>query len=152
MRCTALIVTFFVCCAPCGVRAQQWSAEQQEVWHSVEAYTEAFAQGHLEEFLSYFHEDFTGWNIGDAVPRNKAFVEKAVSQAFLTQHMLWYHLTPLIIQVHGDVAVVHYYATWTREGLDGKELTTNARWTDVLLKQSGRWVMVADHGGTVSGG
>jgi ketosteroid isomerase-like protein len=147
-----LFASLVAACAPCGVLAQQWSAEQQEVWQSVEAYTEAFAQGELDEFLSYFHEDFTGWNIGDAVPRNKAFVEKAVSQAFLSQQMLWYHLTPLIIEVHGDVAVVHYYATWTRGGMDGTESTTTARWTDVLLKQGGRWVMIADHGGTVSGG
>ena len=152
MRRTVLLASLLAVCTPHEALAQQWSAQQQDVWQSVEAYTEAFAQGDLEEFLSYFHENFTGWNCSDAVPRNKAFVRKAVSHAFLSQQMLWYHLTPLVIEVHGDVAVVHYYATWTRQGLDGTEQTTNARWTDVLLKRGNAWVMIADHGGSDAGG
>ena len=149
MHRTVLLASIIAVCTPFGAPAQQRSDEQQEVWQSVEAYTEAFAQGNLEEFLSYFHEDFTGWNISDAVPRDKAFVRKAVGQAFLSQEMLWYHLTPLVIEVNGEVAVVHYYATWTRQGPAGSELTTKARWTDVLVKQGNQWVMIADHGGTV---
>ena len=46
---------------PVGARGQQWSAEQQEVWQHVETYWSMYATEDVEGFLSYLHEDFSGW-------------------------------------------------------------------------------------------
>jgi ketosteroid isomerase-like protein len=49
---------------------------------------------------------------------------------------------------YGDVAFVHYYYTTVKETQDGKKKTESGRWTDILLKQGTRWVMIGDHGGS----
>jgi hypothetical protein len=49
------------------------------------------------------------------------------------------------IKVHGNVAVVHYYITAIEETSEGPT-ATKARWTDVLMNQGNKWVMIADNG------
>jgi hypothetical protein len=35
------------------------------------------------------------------------------------------------------------------EGSDGKATTEKGRWTDILMKKNGKWMLVGDHGGEV---
>ena len=59
-------------------------------------------------------------------------------------------LRPIDIKVHGDFAVVHYFYVEVLVDADGEETTEKGRWTDVLMKQNGKWVWIADHGGSTS--
>jgi hypothetical protein len=43
-----------------NVHAQQWSAEQKEVWKSVETYNELSANRD-EGFINYFDDSYRGW-------------------------------------------------------------------------------------------
>jgi len=51
----------------------------------VEAYNDLSHKGDVEGFLSYFHSDFSGWSINDALPRNKEQVRKGVTHRFPTR-------------------------------------------------------------------
>jgi hypothetical protein len=42
---------------------------------------------------------------------------------------------------------VVYYTQVVKDG-EGKEKTQRGRWTDILVKQDGRWVLIGDHGGS----
>ena len=57
-------------------------------------------------------------------------------------------IDPLTIKIYEDVAFVHYYYSMVRELPDGKKKTENGRWTDILLKQGNKWVLIGDHGGS----
>ncbi|GBD88362.1 hypothetical protein BMS3Abin03_02297 [bacterium BMS3Abin03] len=41
----------------------------------------------------------------------------------------------------------HYYYTQYAKDNEGKKKWEKGRWTDILMKKDGKWVMVGDHGG-----
>jgi ketosteroid isomerase-like protein len=131
--------------------AQEWSAQQQEVWSHVETYWDLYAKEDVDGFLAYLHEDFRGWTYGAPLPRDKAYMESNMPQGFATSETILYDIKPVAIQVQGQVAVVHYYYERTYMNASGEQLRDSGRWTDVLLRQDDRWIMIADHGGSGSG-
>jgi len=144
-------VVVSICLAPAPVLAQEWSAAQKDVWSNVQAYWEKFAQGDLEGFTAYMHADYRGWSYASPLPGDKATARKFLDHGFKTTKILVYNIKPVEIRIHGNVAVVHYFFTEISNDAEGKEKTSSGRWTDILLKQGDRWVMVADHGGAAPG-
>jgi len=51
-----------------NISAQQWTAEQQEVWKSVEKYTDLSVKRDKEGFLSYFDDSYRGWAYNSDAP------------------------------------------------------------------------------------
>jgi ketosteroid isomerase-like protein len=130
--------------------AQEWTKEQKEVWKVVESYTELAAKGDIEGVIKYFHDDFSGWVLGSHYPSNKATRVKFIKFSLPKVKTLVYDLTPLGIKIHGNVAIVHYsYLTITKLE-EEKEQVSKGRWTDILLKEDGKWTVIGDHGGEVS--
>ncbi|MCZ7640657.1 MAG: nuclear transport factor 2 family protein [Verrucomicrobia bacterium] len=147
-RLLAALLLFFVAAIP--LRAQEWSAAQKEVWKSVEAYWALDAARDIEGFLGYFHDDYLGWSVEEALPTNKATVRKFVEHFLKTTKVLVQNIQPAGIKLHGDVAIVHYYWTRIYRDSEGKEKNESGRWTDILKKQGDRWVLIGDHGGRTS--
>ena len=56
-------------------------------------------------------------------------------------------IKPVGINIHDNVAIVQYYYSRILSDVEGKEKTISGRWTDVLMKQEDKWVMIGDHGG-----
>ena len=52
--------------------AQQWSAEQKDVWAGVEKYWAVAASGDAAGFMTYFDDSYEGWNNASPIPMNKA--------------------------------------------------------------------------------
>ncbi len=136
---------------PTHASGQQWSSAQSEVWQNVEAYWDLYAQEDLAGFLSYFHEDFSGWSAGDPVPTTKSDRAKGMPRAFATSNVVFYQIKPVAIRVHSQVAIVHYFFWMTLQDPTGEESSTQGHWTDVLMRQGDRWVMIGDAGGTADG-
>jgi ketosteroid isomerase-like protein len=63
---------------------------------------------------------------------------------------LFYTITPVTIWVNGNFAYVHYFYTSVNVNKDGKRNWEKGRWTDILTKKDGKWIMVGDHGGKTS--
>lgn len=140
-----LFITLF-----CSVQlfGQEWSKEQKEVWKNVETYWYYSTNGDVEGFLSYVQDDYSGWNNQDAIPDNKATLRKSVSYSFKTRKVLVQEIEPVAINIHGNVAIVQYYYSRIFKDVEGKEKNTSGRWTDILMKQGDKWVMIGDHGGS----
>jgi len=144
---TALIVSLAM---PSPMAAQQWTPEQQEVWQTVETYTELASQGDLEGFMSYFHEDFLGWVSGQVAPTNKADRWPILEHNMAIREVVQNTLKPAGISIHGDFAIVHYYQMTTSRNAEGEVRTRQSHWTDIFMKQGNRWVLIGDSGGVVS--
>ena len=129
--------------------AQDWSDAQKEVWKNVEKYWEISAKEDLDGFMSYVHDDFLGWATGQWVPTNKADRRVGIERTFATTESVFYYLKPVGIRIFGDVAIVHYFYTDTSKDAKGEEKTVWGHWTDILMKQGDRWVMIGDAGGQV---
>jgi len=127
---------------------QEWSEEQKEVWKNVETYANLWAKGDLEGFLDYFHDDFSGWKNKDALPRNKDRTRKFNSHNWKTTKVLVTDNQPVGINIFDNVAIVQYYFTDVIKDKEGKEQTVRGRWTDILMKQGDKWIIIGDSGGS----
>ena len=144
-----ICITLITFCA-LNTFAQQWTDAQKEVWATVKAYNELGTKGDAQGFLSYFDDSYCGWsNILDA-PQNKENVATSANYWFANSKVLYYTITPAKIWVNGDFAFVHYYYTQYFQDKDGKKEWEKGRWTDILMKKNGKWLMVGDHGGKTS--
>lgn len=141
--CFTLLISMPLC-------AQEWSPAQKEVWKNVEAYNALYAQRDLEGFAAYFHPDYRGWDYESALPMDKASTRKFMEHSFKTTTTLVYDIKPVAIQIYGNVAFVHYYYTEVYKDVEGKQKNSSGRWTDILLKQGDKWLMIGDHGGQTS--
>ncbi len=149
VRAIALGILLVAACMT-NAHAQEWSAAQKEVWKNVEAYWALDAAGNLDGFMSYFHDNYIGWEINQPMPGNKAKVRKFVGHEYTTEKAVLSDITPVSINIFGNVAIVNYYYVRIAKDNDGKEKSRSGRWADVLMKQGDKWVLIADHGGQTS--
>ena len=131
--------------------AQQWTAEQKDVWAGVEKYWAASSSGDANGFMTYFDDSYMGWDYQSKVPQNKSTTSKWVNYGLKNATTLVYSITPLTIWDKGDFAYVHYYYSEVDKNNDtGKKENNSGNWTDILMKSNGKWVLIGDHGGRTS--
>ncbi len=131
-----------------SLHAQEWSVAQKEVWTNVTTYWGLMAKGDINGFLDYFHPDYIGWDNGSPLPSTKEQSKKWITYAYQGVKIPVYEINPVAIKIYGDVAFVDYYYAMAKESQDGKKSSESGRWTDILLKQGNKWVMIGDHGGS----
>ena len=126
---------------------QEWSEKQQEVWKNVQTYWDLDAKHDLDGFMSYFHEDYSGWYNPDALPAIKAETRQAVSNEYAASKVVYQQIKPVAIKIHDNIAIVHYYYDRMLQNNDGNQNMERGNWTDILMKQGAKWVLIGDHGG-----
>ena len=140
-----LLFTFY----SLNLSGQQWTAEQKEVWAGVETYWKVGMSANPMDFINYFDDSYLGWSYENEAPETKADAQKSLNYWNSKGKVVLYTITPARIWVNGNFAYVHYYYSQITEGADGKPITEKGRWTDILMKKDGKWVMVGDHGGKI---
>ena len=132
-----------------STQAQQWSSEQKSVWAGVEEYWAVSTSNDPLSFLNYFDDTYTGWSYDSETPGTKADAVKSLNYWLKKGKTQFYIIKPSNIWVNGDFAYVHYHYTQVMESTDGKPTTERGRWTDILMKKNGKWMLVGDHGGEI---
>ena len=129
---------------PAPVQAQEWNAEQMEVWETVMA---CWTSTDIDTQFACIHEDFLTWGVGNPVPFKKADSRAHVARWLDTQETTWTYFQPLSIDVRGDMAIVLYVMNWAeRNRATGEETSGIINWTEVFKKEGGRWLLLTDHG------
>jgi hypothetical protein len=143
---TVLSVVF---CSFAGIAAAQqgWSAEQKEIWAVEEQQWKLAAAEDPSWINTMVHPNLRYWEIGDPFPRNRDSLDKwnrfgAANGATLEQELF-----PISITITGDVAVVQYNYMVARENYKKERETVTGWYTDVLVKENGRWLFLAWAGG-----
>lgn len=129
--------------------AQEWSAEQKEVWENVEAYNILINSGNVEGFMAYIHPDYLGWSYSAPMPRDKVVTKRWWDYDVKVNKVLVYELNPVGIKIFGSTAFAHYLYSLIYKDQEGKEKKATGRWTDILLKQGDKWLLIGDHGGAM---
>jgi len=57
-------------------------------------------------------------------------------------------LRPIDILVYDDFAIIHYFYIEVTKDKDGEEDYGQGRWTDIMIREKGKWPWIADHGGS----
>jgi ketosteroid isomerase-like protein len=128
------------------LQAQQWTAEQNEVWKTVENYNQLIAKRDTA-ILNYYDESYRGWDYSFDAPGSKENLRKIFYNFDLNYKILYQSLIPATIWVNENFAYVHYYYTTLIEAKDGRREREKGRWTDILIKKGDKWILIGDHGG-----
>lgn len=123
------------------------SPAEREAWRTIESMTEALARRDWEAFFSHFHPDFVGWTLVRATPVTLDSRRKWVPFMYASVQIIEYEVQPLSVRVYGDTAVCHYLAFKAKKRPDGGLSLEKEKWSDVLKKEDGRWVLISDSGG-----
>jgi ketosteroid isomerase-like protein len=123
---------------------QQWSDAQNEVWKVVQSYWKVDM---LDEEMAFYHDGYIGWGPTDAMPVDKPTCRLWLTDLFTSRKTHFISIAPAGMRLFGNVAVACYYYTQVYTDSEGKRRVEQGRWTDVLMKQDGKWLLIADHGG-----
>ena len=129
------------------VQAQTWSPAEKEVLQALEDVVRAYQEENLEAVMAFYHDDFVGFRYGAPNTFNKADLRKSLPLNWANQETVEGWVKPLNIRVAGNAAVIHHYQYTLVRDKDGKETDYRGRWTEFLVKQGGKWLGIADHGG-----
>lgn len=150
---TLLCVVLIWCFLGSNCLASDWSLDQTEVLRVVAAYVEASHQRDLAAYLGFWHPEFLGWHNGDDSPTDYEARSKGLEYYFSTTRSLCYEFDPIAIQIlaDGEAAIIHYKIRNVLEVIEtGKEVRGVSYWTDYLVRDDNRWLLISDHGGRVS--
>jgi len=127
--------------------AQGSADDQANVWSTVEEVWAAEERGDDNWVDAMLSADFMGWPDSSPAPRSKASTRMWSRFNAGQNKGLAHELYPLSIVVHGDVAIAHYLYTMAVQTKDKKTVSTNGRYTDILVRDGTTWKILSWHGG-----
>jgi hypothetical protein len=144
----AVAATIAAFCAVAGTAsAEGWSAEQQEIWKFEQLQWKMSAAKDLSWIDTMVHPDMKSWETGAPMPRDKASLKHWSRYDSENGSVLEQELFPISATITGNVAVVQYHYMVARENYKKERETVTGHYTDVLIKDGGRWMFIAWAGG-----
>ena len=128
--------------------AQSWNAEQKEIWDLEELQWKMAAAEDMSWIDTMVHPNLRYWETGDPMPRGKDSLRRWGKYAAENSTVLEQELFPISITLTGNVAVVQYNYQIARENHKKEREMVTGNYTDVLVKENGRWMFIAWAGGT----
>jgi Domain of unknown function (DUF4440) len=145
VRCLSLA---FVLAAFAGVAsAQTWSPEQQEVWHLEEQQWKMSAAKDLSWVDKMVHPNISYWDTDQSSPQNKESLLRWNRYSNTNSTTLEQEIFPITLTITGNIAVAQYRYTVARENYKKERETVSGRYTDVFVKEGGRWLFITWAGG-----
>jgi hypothetical protein len=127
--------------------AQTWSPEQQEIWQFEEEQWRMSAEEDASWVDTMTHPNLSYWSVDQPGPQNKESLARWVRYGNASGTVLEQELFPISMTITGDVAVVHYRYTIVSENYKKDRETVTGRYTDILLRENGRWLFLSWAGG-----
>jgi hypothetical protein len=137
-----LCVTFVLAALAQPVQAQEWSAEQLEVWQVISEQWELEVAGDLS-WIEMLHPSFQAWPVGMPHPFDKEGVRRLYVAEADESEILAYYLHPVAIIVTGGTAAVHYNYTVLTQYEDGEKEMDVGRSSDVLIRTENGWQWIS---------
>jgi hypothetical protein len=127
--------------------AQTWNPEQQEIWRLEEQQWKMDAAKDLTWIETLVHPNISIWNVDFPAPQNKASLSRWVKHDSQMRTVLEQELFPISVTITGNVAVAHYRYRVASENHKKERETVTGHYSDVLIKENGRWLYIAWAGG-----
>jgi hypothetical protein len=127
--------------------AQGWNAEQQEVWKVEELQWKMAAAKDASWIEKLVHPNVSFWDSDKATPQNRASLQRWTKIQDAASTVLEQELFPIAITVTGNTAVVQYRYLSSRENYKKERESVSGHYTDMLIKENGRWLFIGWAGG-----
>jgi hypothetical protein len=132
---------------PTLASAQTWNAEQQEVWKLEEQQWQMSKDKDASWIDKMVHPNISYWDVDQPGPQNKASLQRWNRYNNANATVLEQELFPVSMTITGNIAVVQYRYAVARENYKKERETATGKYTDVLVKEGGRWLFIAWSGG-----
>jgi hypothetical protein len=136
-----------LCTIADAASAQEWSAEQQEIWKVEQQQWKMSATKDMSWIDTMVHQNMKFWETGAPMPRDKASLKHWSRFDADNGSTLEQELFPISATITGNVAVVQYNYMVARENYKKERETVTGHYTDVLVKEGGRWLFLTWAGG-----
>ena len=136
-----------LCAVADAAAAQEWSAEQQEIWKVEQQQWKMSAARDMSWIDTMVHQNMKFWETGAPMPRDKASLKHWSRFDADNGSTLEQELFPISATITGNVAVVQYNYMVARENYKKERETVTGHYTDVLVKEGGRWLFLTWAGG-----
>ena len=120
------------------VFGEEWTAEQKEVWESVQTNWETFKKGDVEAALAINHDEMIAWFPNYPAPIRKETMRNAYKNWFAWEKPISVKLDPLKIHIFNNVANVFYYSKYEAR----KGLVVKSRVLETWVKQDNKWLAI----------
>jgi len=127
--------------------AQTWTPDQQEVWKFEEQQWKMSAEKDLSWIDKMVHPNLSYWDTDQQMPQSKASLTRWNRYTTANTTVLEQELFPIAVTITGNVAVAQYRYMVARENYKKERETATGRYTDILVKEGGRWLFIAWSGG-----
>jgi len=127
--------------------AQKWNPEQQEIWTLEEQQWQMSKDKDLSWIDKMVHPNISYWDTGQPMPQNQASLARWFRYSNSTDTVLEQEFFPISITITGNVAIVQYHYQLARENYKKERETILGHYTDVLMKEGGRWLFISWSGG-----
>jgi hypothetical protein len=143
----AAAMSLAVCVFSGAAAAQTWNPEQQEIWKVEQQQWKMAAAEDLSWIDTMVHQNLRFWETGAPMPRDKASLKHWSRFDADNGSTLEQELFPISVTITGNIAVVQYKYMIARENNKKERETVTGHYTDVLVKDGGRWLFLAWEGG-----
>lgn len=141
-----LLCLAFLACASTAV-AQTWTPEQQEIWRFEDQQWKMSAAKDLSWIDTMVHPNINFWDVDMPAPQNKASLARWSKYSSANSTVLEQELFPISMTITGNVAVVQYRYRVASENYKKEREVSTGRYTDVLIKDGGKWQFISWAGG-----
>ena len=136
-----------LCAIASGALADTGSADQQEVW-KVEQQQWKMAAAKDDSWIeTLVHPNLRYWETGAPMPRDRASLKHWSRYGNESGTVLEQEIFPISATITGNVAVMQYSYMMARENYKKERETVTGHYTDVLIKEGGKWLFIAWEGG-----
>ncbi len=146
-RLSVTVVAVALCALAGSALADNSSTDQQDVW-KVEQQQWKMSQTKDDSWIdTLLHPNLRYWETGTPMPRDRASLKHWSRYSNENGTVLEWELFPISTTITGNVAVVQYNYMMAREDLKKERETVTGHYTDVLIKEGGKWLFIAWTGG-----
>jgi hypothetical protein len=126
--------------------AQTWTPEQQEIWQFEEQQWKLEAAKDASWMDTMVHPNLRFWSAGASMPVGKQSLKKWSRIGYEDETTREYEIFPISATITGNVAVVQYRYMVASENYKKEREIVTGHYTDVLIKENGRWLFLAWEG------
>jgi hypothetical protein len=127
--------------------AQTFTPEQRELWKLEEQQWKMSAARDHSWIEKLVHPNMTYWDADQPAPQNRSSLARWQSYYDSLGKVVEQEIFPISATITGDVAVLHYRYAIARENSRQEREIATGRYTDVFLRENGRWLFIAWAGG-----
>jgi len=117
--------------------SQEWTAEQREVWDSIQNRWASLIKGDVEDAMKRTHENVFLWSRAYPEPNSYRMIKVTYKRWVKIEKPTSARIRPIKINIFGDFANVYYIYKY-----EGTKLSDKGRVLETLMKQNNKWLLI----------